>query len=70
LHVADASITRALRRAQGFLSTPTRASPGTASETSELLDEELAGRWRCGVAGYLERLDRKAFNGKASPRLR
>jgi len=32
----------------------------------EQLDEDLAGRWRCSVAGYLERLDRKTFNGKAS----
>jgi len=33
----------------------------------EQLDDELAGRWRCGVSGYLERLDRKTFDRKASP---
>jgi hypothetical protein len=33
----------------------------------EQLDDDLAGRWRCGVAGYLELLDRKTFDGKASP---
>jgi hypothetical protein len=34
------------------------------------LDDRLAGRWWCGVNGFLERLDRQTFNGKASPRRR
>jgi hypothetical protein len=33
----------------------------------EQFDDQLAGRWRCSVNGFLERRDRKTFNGKASP---
>ena len=33
----------------------------------EALDEALARRWCIGMHGYLERLDRKTFDGKASP---
>jgi hypothetical protein len=34
----------------------------------EAIDEDLAGRWRNGVSGYLERLDRRTMKGKACPR--
>jgi hypothetical protein len=33
----------------------------------EARDEDLANRWRIGVSGFLERLDRRTMKGKASP---